>query len=363
MKPFFSIMMPTYNQENYLRAAIDSVLAQTFSDFELLIVNDGSTDNTEGIMEEYAARDTRVKIFKKKNGGTASALNVAFANAAAGWLCWLSSDDLFLPNHLELRAAAIKQTPEMKFIYSASNWLVEEEKKIVSPNYKNLIPPPDIQTLRLMRINYVSGITITMRKEDASAGFDEKLYYAHDYEMWFGISLQHRFYYITEPTAITRIHKEQATAKAPVSGLLDGAIVGLAALNKSHFSALIPFADITKREILTQVVHETLVNLIDENSYCVIAGFQQALAARFAEWLREIAETERVYALKIIRDFIGQFGQQLGAENLGLLAGLEKNQVFAPYDGVKLLKARLEKYKLSGNERMVAGIEKYLSTL
>lgn len=92
-KPVISVIVPIYNAKKYLRACIDSILSQTFVDFELLLINDGSTDGCNAICDEYALKDTRVKLFYKENGGVSSARNLGLDNACGEWITFVDSDD------------------------------------------------------------------------------------------------------------------------------------------------------------------------------------------------------------------------------------------------------------------------------
>ena len=105
--PIFSVLVPTYNQACFLPAALDSLLAQTVLEWEALVVDDGSTDGTREILERYAAGDKRIRVFRKHNGGTASALNKGLQHAVGEWVCWLSSDDLFKPDKLAVHLKEI----------------------------------------------------------------------------------------------------------------------------------------------------------------------------------------------------------------------------------------------------------------
>ena len=96
--PFFSIIMPLYNHEKFVGAAISSALNQNFENFELVICNDGSTDKSEDIVLGF--NDKRIKYFKKNNGGAASALNACLLDTKGQYICWLSSDDIFHENKL-----------------------------------------------------------------------------------------------------------------------------------------------------------------------------------------------------------------------------------------------------------------------
>ena len=91
--PKVSIIIPVYNSENTLRRCLDSVLAQTFTDFECLLINDGSKDRSGDICDEYARKDNRVKVFHKENGGVSSARNVGLDNAQGEWITFVDSDD------------------------------------------------------------------------------------------------------------------------------------------------------------------------------------------------------------------------------------------------------------------------------
>lgn len=91
--PKISVIVPVYNTEKYLHRCIDSILAQTFTDFELLLIDDGSKDNSGTICDEYAAKDSRVRVFHKENGGVSSARNLGLDNARGEWICFCDSDD------------------------------------------------------------------------------------------------------------------------------------------------------------------------------------------------------------------------------------------------------------------------------
>lgn len=91
--PLISIIVPVYNSEKTLNRCIDSILSQTFHDWELLLIDDGSTDCSGEICDEYAIKDKRVKVFHKGNGGVSSARNVGLNNAKGEWITFIDSDD------------------------------------------------------------------------------------------------------------------------------------------------------------------------------------------------------------------------------------------------------------------------------
>ena len=104
MTPFFSIIIPVYNVAPYLRECLDSVLAQTFTDWEVVCVDDGSTDGSGAILDEYAAKDKRLRVIHQKNAGVSVARNVALDSIRGEWFLFLDGDDLFRNDALEIFA-------------------------------------------------------------------------------------------------------------------------------------------------------------------------------------------------------------------------------------------------------------------
>jgi glycosyltransferase involved in cell wall biosynthesis len=119
--PTVSILMPAYNAERFIAAAIDSVLQQTFTDWELIITNDGSTDNTLNIAQRYAALDSRVRVihFEQNSANFARMRNQAFHHAKAPFIACLDSDDLYEPDALNTLHAYLAQHPDCPMVYGA----------------------------------------------------------------------------------------------------------------------------------------------------------------------------------------------------------------------------------------------------
>lgn len=98
LSPKISVIVPIYKTERYLQGCIDSILSQTFCDFELLLIDDGSPDNSGKLCDKYVSKDSRVRVFHKKNGGVSSARNIGIENANGEWIYFLDSDDALYPN-------------------------------------------------------------------------------------------------------------------------------------------------------------------------------------------------------------------------------------------------------------------------
>lgn len=111
--PKLSIIVPVYNVEQYLSRCIDSILSQSFTDFELLLIDDGSTDGSGVICDEYAQMDSRVRVFHKENGGVSSARNVGLDNARGEWMYFIDSDDELMENSMKILVECISDEVDM----------------------------------------------------------------------------------------------------------------------------------------------------------------------------------------------------------------------------------------------------------
>ena len=108
--PKISVIVPVYNVEQYLPRCIDSILTQTFTDFEVLLIDDGSTDSSGKICDEYAEKDERIRVFHKENGGVSSARNLGLDNAIGEWICFSDSDDTMRNNYLQVMLSIEEKT-------------------------------------------------------------------------------------------------------------------------------------------------------------------------------------------------------------------------------------------------------------
>lgn len=140
MQPAFSIIVPVYNAESTLQRCVDSILAQTFEDFELILINDGSKDQSGDICDEYAAKDSRVKTVHKTNGGVSSARNAGLRIAQGEYIAFIDSDD-YIDNDYLLgfkHYDADLIISGAKLISINNNWGVQRFK--LHKNTRNIIP-------------------------------------------------------------------------------------------------------------------------------------------------------------------------------------------------------------------------------
>ncbi len=291
-QPLISILMPAYNQANLIGMSIDSVVNQTYDNWELIIANDGSTDNTQEIIEKYARTDSRIKIFKKENGGPSSALNVALQNSTGDWICWLSSDDLFEPNALEIMNNAIKNNPNFQFFHFDYATIQDnqtiEQKTHHNRNRIQYDPTEEFQTLNFLQNNYVHGIAWTANKEvfNAIGNFDENIRFASDFDMWLRISSKYKLKYIDEIVAITREHSGADTSIFQNGGFYDSAVSILNFLNNNKFENLVPNIDLSQLNGVVQATQMAINVAINVDAFMYRGiGYVPALIDRLNEWM------------------------------------------------------------------------------
>ena len=126
IRPLVSVIIPVYNQERYLSETIESVLNQTYSSFELILINDGSVDSSSEIMETYAAKDSRVITIHIENGGKPNAVNTAASVAKGELLAFMDHDDLMVPERLEKQVNYLEAHPEISAVSSNSYYVNED---------------------------------------------------------------------------------------------------------------------------------------------------------------------------------------------------------------------------------------------
>ena len=116
MGELISIIVPVYNVGKYLRRCIDSIVKQTYEEIEILVIDDGSTDNSGIILDEYAEKDSRVKVYHVENGGCCKARNIALEKANGQWICFVDSDDWIEPNYCERLLTTAKKIIARLFV-------------------------------------------------------------------------------------------------------------------------------------------------------------------------------------------------------------------------------------------------------
>lgn len=213
-KPFISVIIPCYNASLFLNQAIESVLNQTYKNFEVIIVNDGSTDNTEEIIKAY--RDNRVIYLKQEtNKGPSAARNTGLKYAKGEYIAFLDADDIWMLNKLEKQVDYVLKNKVD--IVTTNGYILESKTNKSKIAYsKNPIHHKKSIFKVLIKHNFIFPSTVLIKKETLQkAGFfDENLQSSEDYYLWLNIAFQGgTFAFIDEPLFFYRKHPRQLSKK------------------------------------------------------------------------------------------------------------------------------------------------------
>lgn len=209
-----SVIMPAYNAAQTIAESINSVISQTFKNWELVIVNDGSKDATEKIISEYIQKDKRIKLINLlKNNGLPNARNLGVENSTGDYIAFLDSDDLWMPEKLKVQADY--HTKNKRFLISHTDYDSINANGIIKRPWKN------IMTLRKSKFgnllptiyykNVIGVLTVMMKKEvfEGVNGFDIKLWGLEDQDLWIRIAEKgYNFGYINKNLASYRVNPQ-----------------------------------------------------------------------------------------------------------------------------------------------------------
>lgn len=209
-KPLVSIIIPVFNGANYLNQAIDSALEQTYENIEVLVINDGSTDDgeTERVALSYGEK---IRYFVKKNGGVASALNLGILEMEGDYFSWLSHDDLYMIDKVERQVKYLACLPNRETILFSDYMNVDENNKDLYPVYMDhelLMRKPLYSIFR----GSLHGCTLLIpRSAFISSGIFNDLKTTQDYDLWFRMIRNHRFLHLPEILVRSRLHAAQGS--------------------------------------------------------------------------------------------------------------------------------------------------------
>lgn len=210
--PKFSVIIPTYNRLVFLKEAIDSVLGQTFSDFELIVVDDGSQDGTDRLLRQNI-RDHRLKYIFQEHAGVSPARNKGIRSSKGEWIAFLDSDDLWMPNKLEEQFNYLRQNPEMRVCQTEEIWMrrgrrvnpQRKHKKYSGWIFEKCIP---------LCIISPSAVVIHRDVFNQCGLFDETFPACEDYDLWLRLSLYYPIVTLSDPLVIKRGgHADQLSQK------------------------------------------------------------------------------------------------------------------------------------------------------
>ena len=236
-----SVVIPVYNSEKFLRDSLESVLNQTYSDIEIIVINDGSTDNSLAILKQY---NEKIIIVDQKNMGLANALNMGIQKMSGNWLKWFSPDDILYPDSIQILIDAAKKLPKNTILYS--NWIMIDKnskklREFKETNY-NSINNFDFN-VRLLDGQQINVNTTLIPKTLLDSGcklrnLDDLVAIDYDFFLRSGIFFNTKFYLIEKNLLKYRIHEKQ--------------------LSHQNITNSIKFIENLKNQILTEMEAKTM---------------------------------------------------------------------------------------------------------
>lgn len=208
-KKLISILIPAYNSECYIIATIDSLITQTYSNFECLILDDGSKDNTYNVIKEKIVGDTRFKLFKQENQGVIISRNRLLKKASGDYIALLDADDLCREDRLEKQFDFLEKNTQIDICGTQIEYI--GEKNGVS---KHL--PLDNEEIKACMVFYppVANPSVMFRKKVVKKlEYDTSLKSCEDYDFWYRASKNFKFANLNEPLVLYRIHSAQESSK------------------------------------------------------------------------------------------------------------------------------------------------------
>lgn len=212
--PQISVIMPVYNGADYVRKAIESVLNQTISDWELIVVDDGSTDDTLNVLMSFT--DSRISVIQQANQGSSVARNTGLANAQGKYIAFLDADDLYLPNALAEYAAFLEGHPEYDVVY-ADGWFcdVNDKPLLKISQRRSGTYTGDILEQVLIAADIIGFPVCTLARytiiKKHKVSFDPTLHIVEDWDFWIYLARWARFGYLDKPLCLYRVHLNNIT--------------------------------------------------------------------------------------------------------------------------------------------------------
>lgn len=202
-----SIILPVYNGQQYLAKTIESVLAQFYRNFELLIINDGSSDQSKAVVEFYL-KDSRLRYVEQKNAGVANARNTGIKLAKGEFISLIDQDDIWLPHKLEHQVNYLTQHPACALVHSQIQFINGKDEVLVTPNWAWVSETYDDSLNKLFQHNCIATFTVLIRKSalDNVGIFREVFAPSDDWDLWLRIACKYELGYVSENCGYYRIH-------------------------------------------------------------------------------------------------------------------------------------------------------------
>ena len=214
--PAVSVLMPVYNAGRFLAPALDSILAQTFSDFELIAIDDGSDDGSGGVLAQFAARDPRIRIFNQPNQGIVATLNRALELARAPLVARMDADDVSRPDRFAKQVAFLDHNPHVSVVSGAIDVIDEGDVYVRTEVFPTLPALIEGELLYRSCVNHpaVMGRTAVFR---SVGGYRKIVQYAEDYDLWLRISEAGQIANLPDVLLSHRVHSMRTSTRHAIA--------------------------------------------------------------------------------------------------------------------------------------------------
>lgn len=206
--PTVTVVVPTYNRADILGETLDSIAAQTFTDWECIVVDDGSTDRTSEVVARYCARDERFRCVRQENSSAARARNRGLSMARGDFVCFLDSDDLFAADRLEWQVRALRDDPQAVLVYGDTFRFRDGDLDKGKVYLQELEDKPSGWAFeRLISCSSMFSPLLRTQTIRELGGFDTSLKYAEDWDMWLSLSKQGTLVFRPRIATYYRVHE------------------------------------------------------------------------------------------------------------------------------------------------------------
>jgi len=239
IQPLISIIVPTYNRGSFISECIESVLNQSYTDWEMIIIDDGSTDSTKEIINTYLS-EPRIQYHYQENKGQSSARKKAIYLAKGKYLAFLDSDNIWLNQRLEFGLKAIQRNENIDLTYGDIIEIDENSTEVPMVNMKRFSGKVSSQ---LVKDNFITMNTVLVKKSVVIKvkAFREEIKRADDYDMWLRLSAEHNFLYIPKVMVKYRVMDDQISSNKEGRFIANKEIV-------EHFYKIFPNVLTTKEK-------------------------------------------------------------------------------------------------------------------
>lgn len=203
-----SIIMAVYNAEKYLTESIRSVLAQSYEDYEFIIVDDGSTDNSLSIIKRFAENNTKINYYKIPHSGLAKALNIGCEKSKNTYIARIDADDIWMPEKLEIQVDFLRRHPEIALLGSSVTCINQNGHIIYCKGFNNGNELRHEEILnKLLRYNVFCHSSVIFKREtfEKVGKYDESFFSSMDYDLWIKIAKQHQTFILSNKLTQYRI--------------------------------------------------------------------------------------------------------------------------------------------------------------